>query len=202
MTVEYIVFTWICMLCLQFSHSLIYLWESYGRWIVKNSVPTSSRKVSSSTCCQCLFRATFIGQITSQTVSKLILLRNRSGSATQNTKYKKCRFLSYLKKQLRWDSNNNQPRLHTTGSPERENVRKCSLVEKEKINLSIMYGCPPWNLQKISRSWIRPLFYSVCVSDGTYHTIILVPDYELFQNFQGRSDSPTRFTVFLFNNHF
>lgn len=58
-------------------------------------------------------RAPFLGQITSLTVSECVPLRNPSGPTTQNhtQNTKSANFLSYLTKQLRWESINNQPRL-------------------------------------------------------------------------------------------
>ncbi len=44
-----------------------------------------------------------------------------------------------------------------------------------------MYGCPS-SLESAGNesSMNKVLFYSLCVSDGTHITVILLPDYVLF----------------------
>lgn len=123
-------------------------------------------------------RAPFMGLITSLTVSEWIPLRIPSGPATQNhTQHTKSTiFLFYLTKQLRWESINNQPKLHITSWPERKEVKKCSLVKKQSLSHVWMSSESAGNEPSMN----KVLFYSLFVSHGTHLTVILLPDYELF----------------------
>lgn len=148
-------------------------------------MPSSSRKVRLWALAVSRSLQSPIHGTNNLTLSEWIPLRNLSGAATQNhtQNTKSTNFLSYLTKQLRWESSNNQPKSHTTSWPERKEVRKCSLVKKIKKNKK----------QSLNHVWMsslesagnepsmnKVLFYSLCVSDGTHLTVILLPDYGLF----------------------